>query len=181
MFREINITRNYDSASDINWLKEHICLCDNSTVFDAKFPIPSNYGEGFQFEYNGEIFETCGKWEGGKRVLDLSVTTFGSYTAEASHYYCRIRLPLSCKSTTRKMWIDGSIVDEKVPKQFRDVTFDLCKPLTLEEIENDRQGRWIGFDEGDSRNAFYTEEEMLEVINNLTKYFDNGWRFKIKY
>ena len=181
MIREINIARNDDSSSDINWLKEHVCLCDNSTIFDAKFPIPTNYGEGFQFEYNGEIFETRGKWENGKRILDLSVTTFASYTAGATHYYCRVRLPLICKNTARGVWIVGNIVDEKVPKQFRDVTFDLCKPLTLEEIENDRQDRWNGFYEGDPRNAFYTEEEMLEVINSLTKYFDDGWRFKIKY
>lgn len=142
------------------------------------FPINQDRGEGFEFEYDGSTYVTQGRRDSsypGFRVAELTISSFQGFGG--IHYYGKLSAYLSnnAKSNPNHS-IGGSLRGVNFPADANSFDVEVIRPVNQSEIDEDPI-RWEDYKAGiDSTNAFYTEEEIIEIVETLKdEIFKGKW------
>jgi len=137
-------------------------------------PIPADFCLGLSWlNDEGKRFETYPTMLNGKRVVELSESTYvGSCALGAMHYYARFIVRTGVEDKKGSSF--GGYLGKATPKEYNSrLTFDAVRRLT--KVEKDMDGDVLGR-VGDCTSRFNTPKEAREAaIAGFLKCFGPGW------
>mgnify|MGYP003368058120 CR=1 FL=1 len=155
----------------------------NMSIDNGDYPkiIPVDYGNDLILKTKPEIKVRIDN----PRKVKIDITTFG-----VTHYYADIiadGVKLIEETDKGDVMHCGFICEEfsKIEKKNRGkydykYRIEVLRLVTKEEIEK-YPVRWQGYNEGDTTNAFYSEEEALEHALKIVKArFGKGWVLELE-
>lgn len=155
----------------------------NLSIDGGNYPnvIPVDYGNDLLLKTKPEIKVRIKN----PRKVRIETSTFG-----VMHYYADITADGVdlIEDTERGMVIHAGYICEEYSKICKKnvgkydsiYRIEVLRYLTQEEIKQ-YPARWIGYNAGDTTNAFYSEEEVLEQAIRIVKArFGKGWILNLK-
>lgn len=138
------------------------------------FPINQNRGEGFEFKLHDDTFITTGNKDDKNpefREARLDITTYG-----VEHYYGKLKVYINNVDKNKpNRSVSGYLGGVVLPEESKDINLDVVRLVTQADIDADRV-RWEDYHVNDKTNAFYTEEEIVEIVESLKdELFKGKW------
>lgn len=163
-----------------NLIKDHVRSERGPCLLTSKLPLNAHAGVGHVFDYKGKkLVSKCSETSSGKRILEFRITSFRGLSIGAIHYYCTAESPMFYEFADSPGWTYGVLTHNlDIPREAKPMTFHITRILSQEEIDDDPQ-RWAGYDPGDKVIAFESEEEILEIIEQLRPAFGDDWEIEI--
>lgn len=165
-----------------NLLDNHYKRIEGANLKRETFPIPASLGTGFRIQYEDKWLKTVFPpfLDTGKRELKFRISSYRGISIGAIHYYCTAESYLDKEVEGQPGYcIRLSPLDRSIPEENRTLKFELVRPLTAKEIEDDPE-RWRSYDEGDSVIAFEDKEDILEIIEQFKQILkEDEWIVRI--
>lgn len=145
------------------------------TYYSHILPIDQKRGLGFEFISSGKRYITTGdinKDLPTHREARLSISTYG-----VAHYYGKLKININNTDINNSSRSISGFLGKGVaiPDECKSLDIELLR-LVTEEDKSDDPRRWEDYDIGDKTNAFYLEEDIIELIRNLaTLIFKGKW------
>lgn len=164
-------------------LKKKIrCQHNSPDITEMELPIHADIGEGFTFEFRGKeyITKAAVSLSGDKREIFFDVKALSGIYAGKLRYCCEAVSFISFVTNSIEYSnVDDYFLKKKIPKEYNDLDFFITHPISLDEINTDRE-RWIGHKEGDPICVFTSKRDILKIIEELKEVFpQDEWEFVI--
>jgi len=138
-----------------------------------EFPYHDDYGLGFRFKTDdGEEFEVVGNYNSdGYRKAELSIHSYrggGGIHFYGSINFSNTNASLKNPNISRCGYLGKGIV---LPENTKRVRIDILRPITKEELKD---YRWEGYEDTDIVNAFYKEQDILDIVKEYANQIFRG-------
>lgn len=116
-----------------------------------------------------------------KRRATLEITTFRGISFNAIHYYGKVKIQGVNMEYDEQPGHSTMIFDNNIPLAHYTYDFELKRPLTKDEIDEDPD-RWGDYyHEGDLTNCFETIEDVVALAKEVFKLrFTGEWEFHVE-